>query len=535
MIAPPLSAAPDELAALCERQRIQIAELEATNTWLMQQLGLGAHRQFGPSREKSPEGQAALLFNEAEVTQDPAAPEPDVTVTCKRKSRGPREPALSDPEVEEIEYRLPEEEQVCPECQGRLHEMGEEVREEIRIVPAQYRLVRHKRMKYVCRHCSREETHTPIRIASMPEPAFWGSLASPSAVASIMTGKFVEGSPLYRQEQSFRRQGLLLSRQNMANWMIRGADWLEHLYRRMRSHLLSGDILHADETTLQVLKEPGRKPQTDSYLWLYRSGRDGPPIVCFEYQPTRAAEHPARFLAGYSGYLHADGYGAYDTLGGVKLVGCWAHARRKFYEAFLTLPADARKRGGTRAHVGLAYCDALFRIERDLRDASPEVRLEARLARSRPVLDACAAWLQEQSGQVLPKSPLGIALTYCRNQWPKLTAFLSDGRLEIDNNRAERSIKPFVIGRKNWLFADSQRGARASAVIYSIVETAKENGLDPLRYLTLLFERLPNTNCKDDLALDALLPWSAGVQEPCACGSRQPSAAPASDDAAPPL
>jgi transposase len=205
---------------------------------------------------------------------------------------------------------------------------------------------------------------------------------------------------------------------------------------------------------------------------------------------------------------------------GITLVGCWAHARRKFVEAINVLPAPARKQGGTQAHVGLLFCDKLFALEREFHDLSAEERFAARQERSRPVLDKFRVWLDAMDAKVLPKSKLGEAITYCRNQWPKLLGFLLDGRLELDNNRSERSIKPFVIGRKNWLFANTARGAKSSAIIYSIVETAKENGLDPFTYLIHLFEQLPNINLKDTDALDLLLPWSDPVQAKCRVPSK---------------
>ena len=487
--------------------------LKAENQWLKEQLGLAKKRLFAPSSEQSPTGQEALLFNEAETLASPVLPDPETEeiTYSRRKSRGPRQLTLEDLPVEEIPYDLPEEEQVCPQCQGALHKMGEELRNEIKIIPAVFTLVKHLRSKYACRHCQNHEIKKPILTAPMPETAFPNSLASPSAVAYIMSQKFVEGLPLYRQEQNLLRQGLHLSRQTMANWMLAGAGWLDTLYLRMKVLLLQRDLLNADETLLQVLHEPGRAAKTHSALWLYRSGRDGPPIVLFEYQMTRAGEHARTFLNGFHGYLHVDGYAAYEGLPDVTLVGCWAHVRRKFLEAIAVLPATQRK-GGTVAHVGLDFCDKLFRIERDLHATTPEQRFSARQERSRPVLEKLRLWLEEMEGKTLSKSALGGAVTYCRNQWPKLVNFLLDGRLELDNNRSERSIRPFVIGRKNWLFANTPRGAKASATIYSMVETAKENGLNPLCYLTYLFEQLPNINLKDPNALDRLLPWSETVQ-----------------------
>jgi transposase len=504
------------------REKAQLADqlllAKAENQWLREQLGLAKSRLYAPSSEASPSGQEFLLFNEAEILADPVAPEPDCQVAGqakRRKRSGQREMQLASLPIEEIPYTLPEEEQVCPQCAGVLHEMGQDERPEVKVIPAQFLLVIHKRAKYACRNCNKNEIHTPIVTAPAPETAFPGSLASPSSVAYIMTRKFVEGTPLYRQEDSLLRSGFELSRQTMANWMLAGSGWLEKIYGRMCVHLLARDIAHADETTLQVLNEDGRAAQSQSYMWLYRSGRDGPPLVLYEYQTTRASSHPRKFLTGFRGYLHVDGYGGYDGLPQVILVGCWSHARRKFLEALHLVPAAARTKEGAIAAAGLKFCDTLFAIERDLHEVTPEERFAGREARSKPVLDAFEVWLDAHMGKVLPKSALGSAIGYCRNQWGKLTAFLLDARLEIDNNRSERSIKPFVIGRKNWLFSNTPRGATASAVIYSIVETAKENGLDPQAYLTYLFEQLPNINGKDPNALHLLLPWAELVQTHC--------------------
>lgn len=508
-----------ELPPACAAIIGQIEELEAKVEWFEEQHRLALHRQFGPSSEQTPLGQEALLFNEAEACAQPQAAEPTVeTITyTRRKTKGHREAQLADLKVEEIPYRLSEEEQICPQCEGALHEMGTEVRQELKIVPAEISLVKHVRYKYACRHCQQEETTTPIVVAKMPNPAFPNSIASPSAVAHIMMQKFALGQPLYRQEAHLSREGIDLSRQTMANWMIKGADWLEIVFDRMRIDLLGRDILHADETTLQVLKEPGRAAQTDSWAWLYRTGREGPPIVLFEYQQGRGGEYPKRFLGDFDGYLHCDGHGGYDSLppGKITLVGCWSHARRKFADALKAMPPPKSKQASSNSppvsQVGLDYCNKIFAIERDLRDATPQERFEGRLAHTKPVLDKFKIWLDNQANATLPKSALGKAITYCRNQWAKLTAFLADGRLEADNNRAERSIKPFVIGRKNWLFANTPKGAKASAIIYSIVETAKENGLRPAAYLTFLFEQLPNIDCKDLKALEALMPWEENL------------------------
>ena len=280
----------------------------------------------------------------------------------------------------------------------------------------------------------------------MPKPAFPNSLASPSLVAQILTDKYAMGLPLYRQEQELSRLGFELSRQTMANWAIKSSDWLSILYEPMKKALLKRDILHADETTLQVLREPGRAAQTDSCLWLYRSGRDGPPIVLFEYQATRSRAHPAAFLSGYSGFLQVDGYPVYERISdSIVVVGCWAHARRGFIEALEAVPAALRlAKKSSLAQQGLDYCNKLYSIESSLKDATAEVRWQARNERSQKVLDEFHGWLDRQSLSALPKSLTGKAIEYCRNQWPKLTAYLSDGRLEIDNNRSERSPRARV-------------------------------------------------------------------------------------------
>jgi transposase len=509
----------EELQARCSELEQRVAELEAKLHWYEEQYRLAQHRRFGPSSERTHPDQQQIIFNEIEAEAPSSAPEEPTfeTITYeRRKQKGQRQAALAELPVERIEHRLPEEEQVCPQCGGALHEMSEQVRQELKIIPAQVIRVEHVQSIYACRCCQEKEISTPVLTAPMPAPVIPGSLASPSSLAFIMNQKFVEGLPLYRQEQQLERMGIELSRQTMANWMLIGAErWLSLLYDPMHDELLKRDILHADETSFQVLHEPGRAAETQSWLWMYRSGLGGPPIVLFNYQETRSGDHPCRFLSGFKGYLHVDGYSGYEKLptDDVKLVGCWAHARRKFEEALKVLPADAR--AGSVAQEGLDFCNRLFAIERDLKTVTPEERYAARLARSKPILDAFHAWLEGKAGVTLNKNLLGEAIKYCRRQWPKLIRFLEDGRLSLDNNSSERAVKTFVIGRKNWLFANTPRGARASAIIYSIVETAKENGLNPLAYLTYLFEQLPNINTSDPAEVKKLLPWSETLPATC--------------------
>jgi transposase len=508
----------------CEALKQTVAELAAKVHWFEEQLRLAQRRRFGSSSEGSSEGQQQLIFNEAEVEADSEAPEPGIPESGapendrprrKKKKRRRKPASLDELPVTTVHYHLSEGEQVCPECQGPLHEMSTETRRTVKIVPAQAIVIEEVAHVYSCRQCEQEATSTPVIAAQMPPTVIPGSPASASLLAFIMDQKYVTGLPLYRQEQQFARLGILFPRQNLANWMLKGADLLTPLYHLMHDRLLLRDILHADETTLQVLREPGRSAQAKSYLWLYRTGSDGPPIVLFNYQQTRAAIHPIEFLKDFTGFLHVDGYAAYEKLPDVTLCGCWAHARRKFHEALNVLPPSTRVNAGTAAKQGLAFCNKLFAIERELRDATPEERRAGRLERSEPVLKAFKKWLDTHAAMALPKTMFGRAVNYCLNQWDKLVTFLQDGRLELDNNRSERSIKPFVIGRKNWLFANTPSGAHASATIYSIVETAKENGLIPFAYLTHLFEELPKLRNTTDPDLDALLPWSPTLPDSC--------------------
>ena len=303
----------------------------------------------------------------------------------------------------------------------------------------------------------------------------------------------------------------------MSNWVLRcSTDWLKPVYARLHEELLKHTSLHADETTLQVLHEDGKKAQSKSYMWLYRtSGDTQRPIVLYDYRPDRKAENAEAFLRGFSGYLHADGYSGYHRLpDNITVVGCWAHARRKFDEALNGLPE--KDRTGSEALTGKQYCDDLFKIEEAIKGESAANRKEGRQKQAQPVLDAFKAWLE--TSKAAPKSLTGKAVNYAREQWTYLIRYIEDGRLEISNNRAERSIKPFVIGRKNFLFANTGCGAEGSAVIYSIIETAKENWLDPYRYLGYILRTAPNLHLPDDPGqIEQLLPWCIFRPESTAC------------------
>jgi len=508
----PLPEGHKELVDLVNKQASQIEQLQEKVRWFEEQFHLARHKQFGASSERSIKEQQQL-FNEAETIAETGPVEEAIrqTITYERKKPG-RKPIPKDLPIERIEYRLAEEEQICTACGGPLHAMSEELRHEVKLIPAQVKIIQHARFVYGCRNCEKNGIEVPIKTAKAPRPVIEKGLASPSAVAYVMTMKFVDGVPLYRQEQHYARLGIDLSRGVLSNWMIKGSEWLELIYRRLKQKLLEQEVLHADETTLQVLKEPGRPAESQSYMWLYRTGGMGPPIVLFEYQPSRSGEHPRRFLDGFKGYLHADGYAGYHDIPNVTLCGCWAHFRRKADEALKGLPVKQRRSGNSMSQQLLDRINQLFVIERELKLKSPQDRLATRNLRSRPIVEGLRKWLDDIAPSVLPKSLFGLAVNYGRQQWPKLLRFLEDGRIDIDNNRAERSIKPFVIGRKNWLFANTPKGARASAVIYSIIESAKENRLNPYAYLNYLFEKLPNLDFRDDETLDRLLPWAVNLQ-----------------------
>lgn len=496
---------------------LQNAALDAKLKWYEEQFLLSRQKQFGASSEKTSSEQLSL-FNEAEDISNPELEEPTLeTITYHRKKKqvGQREAKLKDLPVEVIEYRLEEHECACPVCQNKMHEMSTQIRQEVHVIPAQVVIRKHVQYIYSCRQCAKDQIKTPIIKADMPLPILPGSLASSSILAYIIDQKYTNSMPLYRQEQQLSRLGFELSRQTMANWVLAVADpWLKIIYNRLHERLLQRDILHADETTLQVLKEPGRSAQSKSYMWLYCTGREGPPVVLYEYQTTRASKHPDKFLSGFEGYLQTDGYSAYGKLAGITPVGCWAHLRRKFTDALKALPAE-QKTKPVAASVGLAYCNKLFAIEKQLAEVSDKERYIKRLEKSKPLLDEFYVWLKKQKQQTIPKSAFGQAITYGLNQWDKLSNFLLDGRLESTNNRAERSIKAFVIGRKNFMFSNTPRGAKGSAIIYSIIETAKANNLKPYNYLLYLFDQLPNVDVSDLDVIDSLLPWSDTLPDDC--------------------
>jgi transposase len=494
----------------------QNKELKALVAWYEEHFRLKKKQEFGASSEKTSIDQLELpLFNEAEITATTFEAEVDESSPENKQKRNPRKTYEKNLPVEIVTYTLPIEEQACLCCGNSLHVMKKEVHRELQIIPAQVKIIQHERDVFACRTCEQENITTPIVSAPMPNPVFPKSMASPSAIAHILMQKYMSGVPLYRQEKQFEQLGVLLSRQTLSNWILYSTEkWIEPLVQQMRETLLNQEVLHADETTVQVLHEKDRAPTSTSYMWLYRTGKGGPNCVLFDYQTTRASKHPSRYLQGFKGKLHVDGYKGYEGLPGVTLSGCWAHVRRKFDQAQKAAPP---KQGGqlTLAEQALQKIGVLYRIEKNITSEVPEERLKVRQEQSLPLVEAFFTWLKSIRPKVLPKSKFGEAIQYALNQQKKLMEPFKDGRLDLDNNRAERSIKPFVIGRKNWLFSNSSKGAKASALIYSLLETAKENQLNVFQYLIYLFGILPNMDLNDTLKLLALVPWSTELPEQC--------------------
>lgn len=494
------------LAQLAAReQRIELLEQE--NRWLKNQL-------FGRSSEKtapepiSPDQQ--WLFNEAEALAEAAATAPQSVAIAahERQSRG-RKPIPAELPRVEVMHDLPEEQKVCAADGTALVRIGEQVSEQLDIIPAQVRVLRHIRPQYAC-PCCRQGVH----IAPVPEHLLPRSLASPALLAHIAAAKFADGLPLYRQEAQLHRLGIHLGRATMAGWMIQlGTTHIVPLVNLLNEQLLTAALIHCDETQLQVLHSD-KAPTADHWMWVRAAGPPGRRIVLFDYDPSRAGAVPRRLLQDYRGILLTDGYGPYDQVAstlGLTHAGCWAHARRKFEEARKASPIDS-----VHAKTALAFIGELYRIERAMNESkvpsTAEQRLRVRAERSAPSLNQFHAWLTALAPQVLPQGLLGKAVHYTLGQWQKLSVFLAHGEVPLDNNRCENAIRPFVLGRKGWLFSDSVPGAQASANLYSLVETAKANGIEPHAYLSHVFERLPRAKSVE--AFEALLPWNLKVALP---------------------
>lgn len=503
-----------------DKNAIRIEELEATVERLRELLRLGQSRTYGTSSEKSidPEyEQMSMLeegnqgvFNEAECYVET---EVKAHVRRKKGQVGPTKPCFDHlPVVEVIEEPTPED-MICDQCGNEKRVVRTNIRYEVGIKPVELYLIKHISKVLVCDKCN-EQGNAPITDSAKQLPVFPGSYASSSMLAYIMAKKYWEKVPIHRLEKMFWYSGIKLSRSLMSKWIIDGAEmYLRGLYDRLHEELLKSPIIGADETKLQVLRELGRTAKQESFMWIYVSGHLDPhQIALYQYRPGRAGNYAKEFLEGFSGVLLTDAFPGYGKVPGVEWASCHAHARRKFVDALKAMGEKTNSNRGTMAQKGLAYFDELFRLERSFSQMSPEERYKARLEQSKPLLEAFKAWLHESKKTALMKSKLGEAILYCLNQWPRLTVFLEHPNLELSNNRAERGMKEFVIGRKNFLFSTSVAGAQASEVIFSIVETAKLNKLHPYEYLKYIIDEL-SQNRQTEEKLNDLLPWSDKLPE----------------------
>ena len=429
-----------------------------------------------------------------------------------RKKRG-RKPLPNDLPRTEIVHDIDEEDKVC-NCGCRLKRIGEETSEQLDIIPAQVQVIRHIRPKYACPACEGVEDDGPsVKIAPVPPQIIPKSIVSPGLQAHILTGKFVDHLPFYRQEKQLVRLGVDVSRTSMCRWAMQAAEACQPLLNLLEEEVLAGMYIQADETTVQVLNEPGRSPTSKSYMWVFRRGDPDRPILIYQYHPTRAGDVANAFLRDFEGTVQTDGYVGYDFLDtkeAIRHIGCWAHARRKFTDVTKAL---GKKRKAGAADKALKYIRRLYGIEKKIRNGvySAEQIYEIRQTESKPILDDFEKWLKKKKQQTPPKGLLGKAVTYTLNQWQRLVGYIEDGHLSIDNNMAENSIRPFVIGRKNWLFSGTPEGAEASALLYSLIETAKANKLEPYAYLRYIFDKLPLATTLE--AYEALLPWNITQEE----------------------
>jgi transposase len=480
---------------------------------MIEQIALARHRQFGASSEQLI-GQARL-FDEAEAIaldttdgQDnasiPAATTDDAgrDKNVKQRVRGKRSALPSDLERVDIVHDVPAAERTCP-CGTTMVEIGEDVSEQLDIVPMQIRVLRHIRKRYGCVGSA----HAPVTAALPPQP-LPKSNASADFLAMLLAVKFVDGLPLARFEYILGRHGVPVPRQTLARWVIGTSSLLQPLLNLMRDLLLDGSLVHMDETVVQVLKEPGKAATSNSYMWVQTGGPPDRPIIIYDYEPSRSGQVPVRLLQGFRGYLMTDGYDGYNALAnleGIEHLACMAHVRRRFIEAVRVQPKG--KRG--HADEAVALIGKLYGIEREYKDSTDAIRLLARQQYSVPILATLHAWMERTLPGVAPKSALGSALAYLQKYWARLIRYTERGELPIDNNRCENAIRPFVVGRKGWLFSDTPAGAHASAVIYSLVQTAKANGVEPYGWLRCVLRALPGAQTVEDM--EALLPWNVDL------------------------
>ena len=469
-------------------------------------LSLALQARYASRTEKPSLGFKQVdLFDEAQpiiesAQQEVEAAEEEISIASyQRKKRGRRALPAHLPRIQHI-HDFSEAEKICKCCGKELIKIGEEKSEQLEIIPAKMQVIENIRFKYACNHC--EET---IKTAPLPLQVIPKSIATPGLLAHVLVSKYCDHLPLYRQESILKRIGVDLPRMTLCHWVMACAELLSPLVKLMRKHIIAYDVSHADETPVQVLEEEGRTAQQKSYMWLYIGGSPEKRSLVYEYQPTRSGKAAEDFLKGFKGYLHVDGYSGYDRLfmsNNIIAVGCMAHARRKFYQL-----AKINKNDGLAVwavnHIAKLY---LIEAQTKIQCLTPEAIKAVRQEKSKILLDEFKVWLDEHIGKVPPQSPLAKAMSYTLNQWSHLLHYIDDGRLEIDNNRAERAIKPFAVGRKNWLFMGNENGAQASAIIFSLVETCKAHDIEPYIYFKYILSVI--RLCKTDEEFENLLPFN---------------------------
>ena len=483
-----------------EESRRELKEAHYDNDLLKLKIEDLLRRLYGASSEKLAKGQLDLLGDALEpedVPDDEATHE--TPPEKRRKARGGRKPLPKDLPRERVVHEVPEEERACACCGETMQPFAEDVTEELEYVPAKLFVKEHVRPKYSCKTCQ----EGVVQAALPPRPIEKGR-PGPGLLAHVLVSKYVDHLPLYRQSRIFDRFGVDLARSTLCDWVAVCVEEFEPIVAELRRAVLGSKVVQADETPITVLQHHDKKKRSQGWLWVYR-GKDGETV--FDFRPTRARDGPREFLADYEGYLQRDGYQGYGGLSPeIVQVGCWAHARRKFHEAKESSPDEA--------NIALQLIGKLYAIEREARDLAPEDRAARRRAEAAPVLDAFAARLDAWQQDALPKSPLGVAVGYGRAQWETLVRYVDDGDLEIDNNTVERAIRGVAVGRKNWLFAGSYEGAKRAAVLYSLVESCKAQGVEPFAYFADVLARTATASAKE------LTPraWKHAREEAAAAG-----------------
>ena len=516
----------ETLMAVILSMQDQISQLNANMERLIEQIADANSKRYGRSSEKletiSGQLELELIFNEAEaLTETLYVVEPveeDVIQPRHRKSKGKREADLKDLPVEVISHTLSEERLQDVFGTDGWKQLPDEIYKRVRVQPAVYTVEEHHVAVY-----AGKDNQTIIK-ADRPKNLLRNSLLTPSLAASIMNAKYVNGLPLYRISQEFLRNDIHISRQVMANWMIQCADrYLGILYDRLHKEMYQFHVLQADETPVMVTKD-GRPANSKSYMWIYRTGKSytDTPVILYEYQRTRKSDHPEEFLKDFKGIMVCDGYSAYRKLDrknpDIIFAGCWSHARRRFTEALKALPKTAQKNAKeTVDYEAVSRIAAIYHLDNQMEGQPAKVRKMYRQANIRPLVEAFFAWAKEiQSKNQLSRGKTLDGINYCINQEASLKAFLEDGDIPMDNNATESALRSFCLHKHTWKLIDSLDGANASAIIYSITETAKANNLNPFRYLEYVLTVLKDHQDDRDYGfIDDILPWSEKLPEIC--------------------